>query len=311
MPGYNDKFGSEKIPEDWLDYLQQFKNKLYVDEGLAKNTIEAYLSDLRDFLKFCSINGVKLSELDSSLLTDYLENCHSRYALRTISRRVASLNRFLSFLKNADYLKNNPVQLLDRPSGAQKFPDYLDEQEIEALLEAPDTQCEEGVRARALLEIFYGAGLRVSEVAELKSNNINWERGEMLIEGKGSKQRLVPVGKTALKWMKRYAGGWRRRYDRSGTDYFFINKKGKQISRQKIWEIVKTQAGRARLSDVSPHTLRHTFATHMLSRGADLRSLQEMLGHSDVATTAGTYVHLRDEVRRAHNTFHPRGGAVG
>jgi len=303
--------GSEELPADWLDLLQEFKNRLFVDEGLSENTINAYISDIRDFLTFLFRTQNRLLETGSSLLTDYLENCHSRYAPRTISRRVASLNRFFSFLKKAGYLENNPVQLLDRPSGGRKFPDYLDEDEVEELLNAPDTQTEMGTRDRALLELLYAAGLRVSEAVGLKSNNISWERGELRIEGKGSKQRIVPVGKTALNWMRRYANGWRHRYDQGGScKYFFVNKKGRQISRQKVWEIIKKQSSAAGLTDVSPHTLRHTFATHMLSRGADLRSLQEMLGHSDVATTAGIYVHLRDEVRKAHGDFHPRGGAV-
>lgn len=298
--------GKDRIEKE-SSFIFGFKNKLLIEEGLAQNTVDSYLQDINDFLEFCGWKEIdKFSEVDIFLLTDYLEECQKReYSSETISRRLSTLNRFFSYLKNENFIDSNPVEKVDSPRGRNKYPDYLSESEVEQLLAAPDTEKPGGLLERALLEILYGCGLRASEVAKLKGENIDWERKEILIEGKGSKQRIVPLGREALKWLKKYTleiktGG-------SRENEFFVGLNGKPITRQKVWKVVKKNAGRADLNDVSPHTLRHSFATHMLSAGADLRSLQEMLGHSDVGTTANIYVHLRDEVSSAHGDFHPRG----
>jgi len=301
--------GSDKAT-NWGRYLDLFRQQLLVSEGLAENTVNSYCSDLSHFLDFVRTKSIAPSEVDVYVLTDYLELCRSgEYAGRTISRRLATLNRFFSFLKEKEVVDSNPLEKLDRPRQQDQFPDYLDEKEVEQLLDAPEVE-EPGpeVRDRALLESLYGAGLRVSEAAGLKSENIDWERGELRVTGKGDKQRLVPLGRQALKWLRKYFREVRKDWDPRGTvNEVFINADGDPVSRQQIWQIVKKYAARAGLNDVSPHTLRHSFATHMLARGADLRSLQKMLGHSDLRTTADIYVHLRDEVREAHEVFHPRG----
>lgn len=299
--------GETSPAEPWRAEVMSFKHRVLVEEGLAQNTVESYLQDIKDFLAFCLAREVDdLGDVDIFLITDYLEICRGReYAPGTISRRLATLNRFFQHLKREGIVGSNPVEMVDRPREGDKYPDYLSEEEVESLLAAPDVEEPEGLLERTVLELLYGCGLRASELANLKGENLDWERGEIRVEGKGSKQRIVPVGRQALRWLRKYAEEFEP--SPGGAGEFFVNQNGNSLSRQKVWEIVKKNARQANLHDVSPHTLRHSFATHMLSRGADLRSLQEMLGHSDVGTTADIYVHLRDEVSSAHANFHPRG----
>ncbi len=299
----------QKFPPDhWRNEILSFKNRVLVEEGLASNTVESYLQDIKDFLKFCFEQQIdNFREVDIFIITDYLEVCRNReYAPGTISRRLATLNRFFRHLKKEEAIDSNPVELVDRPRNRDKYPDYLSEEEVEQLLKEPSVENSGGLLERTVLELLYGCGLRASELVNLKGENIDWERGEIRVEGKGSKQRIVPAGRQALKWLRKYAEEFEPAPGSRQGD-FFITATGNSLSRQKVWEIVKKNARKAGLNDVSPHTLRHSFATHMLSRGADLRSLQEMLGHSDVGTTADIYVHLRDEVSSAHANFHPRG----
>lgn len=294
---------------EWSALLKKFREQLIVDEGLAENTVKSYLSDLRDFCDFAREQNLIPSDVDTFVLTDYLEYCRrGEFSGRTVSRRLASLNKFFGFLNTRGTVAGNPMEKLDRPGESESFPDYLDEEEVGSLLGAPETDVDSGLRDRALLEVLYGAGLRASEVVDLKANAIDWERGELKVTGKGQKQRVVPIGREALKWLRQFGREVRNEWSRGrGSNYFFIDDRGEKLNRQKVWNIVKNHAVKAGLDEVSPHTLRHSFATHMLARGADLRSLQKMLGHSDVGTTADIYVHLRDEIRDSHRDFHPRG----
>lgn len=293
---------------DWDFAIDSFRQKLIVEEGLAENTVNSYCSDIDNFKQFTAQTGILPHQVEQQQLAEYLKLCRrGEYSSRTISRRFSSLNRFFSFLEKTGKTKN-PLLKLDRPRCREFFPDYLDEGEVKQLLEAIDCETDRGIRDRALLEMIYGCGLRASEAAGLQATAIDWERGELRVRGKGNKQRLVPIGREALDWAERYALNVRPSWiSSSGSKFFFITERGLKLSRQKIWYIVKQTALQAGLTDVSPHTLRHSFATHMLSRGADLRSLQDMLGHTDVKTTADIYIHLRDEVKTAHATFHPRG----
>ncbi len=300
---------SLRMEDRWEELLQKFRERLIVDEGLAENTVSSYCSDLKNFFGFIREQELQPEEVDMFVITDFLEYCRrGEYAPRTVSRRLSTLHKFFSFLTSTDCMSGNPVEKMDRPGKGENFPNYLSEQEVRSLLDEPDCDSSAGLRDRALLEAMYGAGLRVSEAVELEANGVDWERGELSVIGKGDKQRIVPIGREALKWLKRYGREIRNTWTTSGgSEYFFLTRKGTQITRQQIWQIVKKYAQQANLTEVTPHTLRHSFATHMLAGGADLRSLQKMLGHSDVGTTADIYVHLRDEVRNSHRDYHPRG----
>ncbi len=296
---------------EWGHFLDLFRRQLMVSEGLAQNTVNSYCSDLSHFIDFVRTKALSPAEVDIYVLTDYLESCRGgEYSPRTISRRLATLNRFFAFLKKNQKIDANPVEKLERPQDKRQFPNYLDEEEVKQLLTAPRSDEDDvELRDRALLETLYGAGLRASEAAELCNENVDCERGEIRVTGKGDKQRLVPLGRQALNWLQEYFDKVRKQWDPAGkSNRVFITPEAKALTRQQIWQVVKKYAARVGLTDVSPHTLRDSFATHMLTRGADLRSLQKMLGHSDLRTTADIYVHLREEVREAHEVFHPRGG---
>lgn len=296
--------------DHWDQAIDTFINHVLVHEGLSENTLESYVYDLKSFVNFCVNESVFQPEsVDSFLLTDYLESCKKQgYKPATITRRISSLKKFFQFLNNEERIGINPAQHLEHPKQKQVFPDYLTESEIEQLLNKPDTSRPKGIRDRAILEVLYGAGLRVSELINLRGDKIHWERGELSIIGKGNKQRIVPLGKQALEWMKKYSTDYRQTKDaRVESPQFFVQKFGQKLTREMVWKLVKNYSRQCGINDVSPHTLRHSFATHLLSNGADLRSIQKMLGHSQLGTTADFYIHLKNELNEAHQEFHPRG----
>jgi len=302
---------SEEAGDDrWAGLLQSFRTHLLVQEGLAEGTVRSYDRDLRDFAAFCRREGlVDPAPVDAFLLTDYLQECQARgYADSTLARRRSSLNRLFRHLVRRGEIEQNPVEKLDAPRLRRGHPDYLNEQEVRRLLDVPDVDTKVGLRNRALLEVLYGAGLRVSELVKLRGDHVDWERGEIRVTGKGDKQRVVPLGREGLHWMRRYDREVRDDFDsEAGCAYVFVTRRGGPLTRRLVWKVVRDASRVAGLNDVSPHTLRHSFATHLMNRGADLRSIQEMLGHADVGTTADFYLHLADDVRRAHETYHPRG----
>jgi len=296
--------------ETWREYTDRFEQFLLVTEGLSENTVQAYRADVEDFVRFCVGEGIpNAREVDEFTMTDYLESCRAReLSQRTVQRRLSTLNKLWSFLVRNDEASANPLESMDRPSKRHTLANFLEVGEVDRLLDAPDTTTPEGLRDRAVLECLYGAGLRVSELVSLTGDRINWEREELRITGKGQKQRIVPIGREAIRWMKKYADEYRREADpRNRSPEFFVNQRGEPLNRQRIWSIVKERSKEVGLSEVSPHTLRHSFATHLLEGGADLRILQELLGHSDVSTTADTYLHLGKQVKSAHESYHPRG----
>lgn len=295
---------------EWTALAEQFERYLLVTEGLASTTVNSYCSDVNDFTEYCADEGIDgPDQINAYIITDYLQYCHAReLGARTVERRLSTLNRFFNHLRREGEMDRNPVESLDRPGYADEVVDFLNKNEVDELLEAPDVEQPVELRDRAILECLYGTGVRVSELVELTGDNINWQENETRVTGKGSKQRLVPIGDEPLDWMYRYRSDVRSEWDpRHRTDQFFVNEKGNALSRQAVWSIVKKYAGRAGINDVSPHTLRHSFATHLLEGGADLRSLQTMLGHSDVGTTAETYLHLGKQVKDTHEAYHPRG----
>lgn len=304
---------SEDSGEDdaWVAHRESFRTHLLVQEGLAESTVRSYCRDLDDFVQFCREEGVRdPSRVDAFLLTDYLQDCHARgYAESSLARRRSSLNRLFRYLVHREAVPGNPVEHLESPRLRRGHPDYLDEQEAHRLLEQPDVDTKIGVRDRAILEVLYGAGLRVSELVTLRGDHVDWERDEIRVTGKGDKQRVVPLGREALHWMKRYARDVRGEFDPHGRcPRFLVTRRGEALTRQRVWSVVRETARAAGLNDVSPHTLRHSFATHLMNHGADLRSIQTMLGHEDVGTTADFYLHLGEDVQRSHEEYHPRGG---
>jgi integrase/recombinase XerD len=227
----------------------------------------------------------------------------------SIARRVSALKKFFNLLKQDDAIEISPVSRVDQPHSYNTFPNYLEPEEGRNLIEQPDVSTQQGIRNRAILEVLYGSGLRVSELTGLTADNVSWERDELTITGKGDKERVVPLGREAKRWMTRYVEDFRRQVTDGGSaEEFFLTRNGGPISRERIWQIVRENANKAGLNDVSPHTLRHSFATHLLKNGADIRSIQKMLGHADLGTTADFYLHLKDELKTAHEQFHPRGG---
>ncbi len=294
----------------WDRVLDTFHTQLLVNENLAESTVESYLSDLRDFADFCLEQGLRKPwAVDSFLVTDYLgARKRGGLASTSLSRRISTLKRFYGYLKEENKVDSNPVQKVDHPSNYDSFPDYLDPGEGERLLDQPDTEMDLGIRDRAILELLYGSGLRVSELTNLPAGNVHWESNELRVLGKGEKERAVPLGRESQKWMKRYARNVRSDLaDQGSTEKFFLGQNGQTLSRVRIYQLVRKYARQADLNDVSPHTLRHSFATHLLKNGADVRSIQKMLGHADLGTTADIYLHLKDELREAHEKYHPRG----
>lgn len=301
----------EDLNQPWRDRLDEFHTHLYVRENFSDETVRSYLSDLVDFCLFCGEEQLTApAEIDSFVITDYLEYCRSRqYADSTISRRISALGHFFSVMKKEGQVETNPLEKFENPRDRSTYPDYLDETDVEELLDQPDVETDTGIRDRALLEVLYGTGVRVSELVSLTTDNVLHDRRTLRVTGKGRKERMVPLGRKAFNWLERYYETYRSDRDPEGRDdAVFLQQKGGAMSRTRAWQIVKKYARMAGLNDVSPHTLRHSFATHLLQNGADLRSIQKMLGHSDVGTTADFYLHMKDEVQDAHRDYHPRGG---
>lgn len=300
----------DDLEESWRTWLDRFQTHLYVHENYSEETVEAYLSDLVDFCQYCSRELIDApDQIDSFLITDYLEYCRgSQLADTTISRRTAALGQFFEYLKSERELDSNPLEKFDTPREQSTYPDYLNVSDVEKLLRQPDVDTPDGIRDRAILETLYGTGVRVSELVSLTTDNLLTDRKAIRVFGKGDKERIVPLGREALEWLRKYYETYRSEKDPEGTvDRVFLQRSGEGMHRTRVWQIVKKWSREANLNNVSPHTLRHSFATHLLRNGADIRSIQKMLGHSDVGTTADFYLHMKDEVQDAHEDYHPRG----
>ena len=295
-----------------LDFLvDQYLSTLSIQGGYSSHTIEAYASDLKDFLIFLDTHHIKdPKEIICAHILLYLTNLRRRgLSEETISRRLSSLRGFFAFLALEHELDENPLALIEGPRPGRKLPTVLSVEEVEKLLEAPDITTPIGLRDRAMLELMYAAGLRVSELLDLKVFDINLEIGFVRVLGKGSKERLVPIGEYAQDAVKTYLTNGRPRLVRRLDEaHVFLNRRGRPLTRQRFWQIIKDYARKCGLiHKVSPHVLRHSFATHLLEHGADLRTVQMMLGHASLATTQ-IYTHVQAEtLRRIHAKYHPRG----
>jgi integrase/recombinase XerD len=300
---------AEAGPDRMDEMLEQFYHHLGVERGLAPLTLESYASDLQNFREFLQQMGRSSWEEVSLVdLQTYLADLEKRgLAATSRARRLSALRQFFRFLQQEDKLPANPVELLDSPRLPMKLPKVLGEKEVEALLAAADTSTPLGLRDAALLEVLYATGLRVSELVGLTLKQVDLRRGVVRPLGKGRKERLVPMVPQAVEKLRRYLAEGRPQLlkDRD-SPYVFLNSKGKPLTRQGFWKILRSYALKANVRRLSPHVLRHSFATHLLSRGANLRVLQLLLGHADLATTQ-IYTHLEAErLKATHRKAHPR-----
>ncbi len=292
------------------DFLQEFLNHLFVERGLAKNTLMAYQRDLTQYIEYLLKIGVSDPDaITRETITGYMQKQKTQgLAAGSICRSLAAIRMFHRFMARERIAKEDPTHLLETPKMWKRIPDVLTINEITSMIDAAQGRSGQEIRDRAILELLYASGMRVSELADLKSENVNTEVGYVRCIGKGQKERIIPIGKQSCAAVKRYLEKVRGKVVKTAAvSSLFISRLGKRISRQSIWKIIKLYAKKAKIKKViKTHTLRHSFATHLLENGADLRSVQEMLGHSDISTTQ-IYTHVdRERLRSIHKQFHPR-----
>ena len=287
------------ILEDFLFYLKYEKN-------LALNTFLAYRKDLEDFIKFLEKKNFPLSNFDRKIWQEYLSNLYFQYTPRSISRKISAIRTFFKFLTREGYVKRNYANFITLPRIPQYLPSFLEEEEVLDFLELPNPNTPLGRRDQAILETLYATGLRVSELVSLDIDNIDLNRGFIRCFGKGGKERIVPMGEYAQESIEKYLAV--RDYFKPEKDEkaLFLNRKGKRITRQGVWLIINRYAKILNLpKKVSPHVFRHTFATHLLSHGADIRVVQELLGHSNISTTQ-IYTHITsNRLHEVYEKTHP------
>ena len=291
--------------------LDQFLHYLIVEKGLSKNTIDAYSHGLTRFLSHLREQGIQEIQeagkfhIRGFLLTLRRKNLNTK----SIVRDLVAVRAFFRFLIQEGILESNPVEELESPKVARTLPEILTLKEIEQILEQPNLQTPLGIRDRAMLETLYATGMRVSELTQLPTHQVNLEGGYVLVYGKGSKERIIPLGGEAMKWVSAYLKTARRILSKGKeSPFLFVNRSGRGMTRQRFWKSLKEYARRAGLRKrITPHLLRHSFASHLLERGADLRSVQMMLGHVDISTTQ-IYTHVAGErLKKIHKQYHPRG----
>lgn len=291
------------------DLIKEYLNYIQVEKGLARHTLDSYRRDLERLERWAVKVKTPVAELQRPELRKWIaELSREGLAPSSVARAVSAARGFYRFLMLDGHIKHHPAEDLDTPQKFSYLPKFLTEEEIDRLFAAPNIATEEGVRDRAMLEIMYAAGLRVSELVSLKQTDVDLHAGVVSCHGKGSKERRVPVGKSAIHWLQQYTAV-KAGYGRPAYPNLFL-RSGKPLTRQNAWAIIKKHASTAGISNVSPHTLRHSFATHLLQHGADSRSVQALLGHSDISTTQ-IYTHITDRhLRKAYDTHHPRARAA-
>jgi integrase/recombinase XerD len=294
--------------------IDEFADALWLADGLAKNTLAAYRSDLALFSLWLGEQKLDLVKADEAAINRYLAHLHVRTEgfKPTSQRRLHStLRRFYRWLLDQGRINGDPLLNVERPRTAERFPKTLSEKQVEALLAAPDVNTPRGLRDRALLEVVYATGLRVTELIGLKMFELSLTDGLVRVFGKGSKERLVPLGEVAIDWLKRWLDEGRPELLKGrNSDYVFVTaRKSAVMTRQMAWTLIKTHAVAAGIprEKISPHVMRHAFATHLLNHGADLRVVQMLLGHADISTTQ-VYTHVaRERLKQLHQVHHPRG----
>lgn len=288
--------------------IQEFLSYLIVEKGLAKNTIEAYSQDLAAYQEFTKANEASdWARIKREKILDFLlSQKKSGRASTTVARRMVAVKLFHRFLVKEKHMKHDVTGVLESPKLWKRLPHYLSAQEVEAMMNAPDLKKKSGLRDRALLECLYASGMRVSEITNLTLEQVDLNNAFMRCIGKGSKERIVPIGRAAIDFCKQYLEKVRP-LAKPKTANFFIGRSGKGLSRQFVFLMIRKYARHVGIQKpLTPHTFRHSFATHMLQRGADLRILQELLGHADISTTQ-IYTHVsREHLKEVHTKFHPR-----
>ena len=296
---------------NWNSYIKSFQNYLKIERGLSKNTIDNYTFDLERLLLFLSQNQIEVSPITikDETIQQFIYTISKELNARSQARILSGLKSFFNYLIFEDYRTDNPMELIETPRIGRKLPDTLSLEEIDALIAAIDLSKPEGERNRAMLETLYGCGLRVSELVTLKISDLFFDEDFIKITGKGNKQRFVPIANSTKKYIDIYRNTIRNhlQISKNHEDTLFLNRRGKQLTRAMIFTIIKNLAFEINLQkNISPHTLRHSFATHLLENGADLRSIQIMLGHESITTTE-IYVHLdKKHLSQIINAFHPR-----
>lgn len=291
--------------------LQQYLTHLAVERGLSGNSLGSYASDLKRYLAFLKTKNIDdLQAVERKLVSEFLASLMG-YGLSpvSLSRNISALRGFHRFLASEGITKKDPTENIETPRLDKKLPEVLDLSEVEKLLAQPDPASLLGLRDRAMLELLYACGLRVTELLTLKTSDLFFDQDFIRCFGKGSKERIVPVGRSARNWTDKYRQGSRPALlKKFSTEVLFLNNRGRPMSRMGFWKLLKAYAQKAGIKKrVHPHILRHSFATHLLEGGADLRSVQEMLGHADISTTQ-IYTHVdREYLKEVHRQFHPRG----
>ena len=288
--------------------IEGFLDALWMERGLSENTLKAYRADLTHFARFANDRRLSLLEVERSHVLDYLVSMIDA-SPRTTARRLSALRRFYSHQARAGMIGRDPMDRIDAPRLGRPLPGTLTEQEVEHLLAAPDVGTALGFRDRTMLEVLYATGLRVSELVDLRISSVSLRQGLVRVTGKGGRERLVPLGEVAVDWLERFVRGPRSEIlDGRVSDAVFPSRRGAAMTRQAFWVLIKRHAATAGIArPVTPHTLRHAFATHLLNHGADLRVIQLLLGHRDISTTQ-IYTHVaRERLRGLHAEHHPRG----
>ena len=287
------------------DFIREFLTYLQVEKGLARHSLDSYRRDFDRLQTWANKNGKQVSDLTRADLRKWIASL-SREGLApaSVARAVSATRGFFKFLMLDGHIKSHPAEDLDTPQRFAYLPKFLTEDEINRLFTAPDISTEEGIRDRAVLEIMYATGLRVSELVNLKQTDVDLLAGLVRCHGKGNKERRVPLGKSAIHWLQQYAAV-KAGYGKQSSPNVFLHR-GRPFTRQLAWSMIKRHAEKVGIKNVSPHTLRHSFATHLLQHGADSRSVQALLGHSDISTTQ-IYTHITDmHLRSAYDRHHPR-----
>ena len=283
----------EDLTNESKEIIDLFLDSLWMERGLSKNTLFAYRSDISKYARWLQNQGINITKAGPQNILAYLASTENK-STRTVARNLSSLRRLYEYLSKEDKVKQNPIKNVEAPRLGRSLPKSLTENEVESLLDAPNTNQPLGLRDKTMLEILYGTGLRVSELITLTLHQINLRQGVVRVMGKGNKERLVPLGEISTEWLEKYLAHGRNEIlgENNSTDTLFPSRRGKSMTRQTFWHIVKRHAIVAGIKkSISPHMLRHAFATHLINHGADLRVVQMLLGHSDISTTQ-IYTHV-------------------
>jgi integrase/recombinase XerD len=289
------------------DFLKKYHVYLQVERGLSSNSLNGYARDLRQLEAFARREGTPIQSLGRQNLIDWIRSqSREGAAPSSIGRRLSAVKGFYNFLQRDGFIQENPADDLSIHQVSKKIPRYLTEEETESLIKAPDVNHLEGIRDRAILDVFYATGLRVSELVDLKVLDVELDRALIRCSGKGSKQRIVPLGRFALDSLGKYLRVRGQLDPRRRVEQVFLRTQGRSLTRFYVWRLLKKYAQQAGLAHVNPHSLRHSFATHLINRGADSRTVQTLLGHSDISTTQ-IYTHLSNpHLSQTLEKFHPR-----